>query len=118
MRTNLTRILAMAGLVAVLALAAQANPPSDIKLVFDKQMKMLTVTVLHNITRFPQGHYIKEIDVTVNGKPMVMQYFASQTDKTQQQAMYTLIDAKAGSTISVKAICSLKGDMTKTLKVP
>lgn len=110
----LTVVLTMLFCVATVA---QAHPPSDITLKYDQKTHILTVTALHN-TLDPTTHYIKLIEVSINGAPMITQNFLSQTDKATQQAQYIIIDLKPGDTIVAKATCSIRGSLEKPLILP
>jgi hypothetical protein len=64
------RKIAIAILVCLFSafyLAAYAHPPSDITITYDPASKILRAVIIHNVSN-PQNHYIKKVDIALNGK--------------------------------------------------
>ncbi|HTZ11898.1 MAG TPA: hypothetical protein VMD04_05975 [Candidatus Margulisiibacteriota bacterium] len=95
---------------------AYAHPPSDIKITFDPQTKMLEATIMHDVAN-PENHYIKKVDVSRNGKEVISQEFSQQENKDSQRVHYLVSDAKAGDVYSVEGHCSISGKLKKEIKV-
>ena len=94
--------------------AATAHPPSEIKLSYDAKSRLLQVTVMHD-TKKPEEHFIKSIQIRINGKDAVKQGYFKQTDPLKRPASYLLEDVKAGDEVSVTGECSVFGKKTETL---
>lgn len=104
------------GVIAMCSQVLFAHPPKDIKISFDQEKKILSVSALHDV-KDPLNHFIKNIDVTLNDNKIITQICAQQTNNKEQSVMYVVIDAKKGDTIAVRAECSKFGDLTKMLAV-
>jgi hypothetical protein len=98
-----------------------AHPPTVDKVVYDPDSKVLTVTVVHNImvspVTDPAKHYVKEVDVTVNGNKVVTQTFVIQ-ETPQSEVLVYKIFAASGDKVTVDATCVLRGSGTKTISIP
>lgn len=97
-------------------LNAYAHPPSDIKITFNPETKMLKAVILHDV-RDPQKHFIKKVDVGLNGKEIINQVISRQDNNEGQTVSYLVPDAKAGDALSVEGYCSISGKLEKELKV-
>ena len=96
---------------------ALAHPPSAMNASYDKDSKLIIVTVLHSIPNPNGDHFIKELKVKLNGNDLIQQNFLSQASAGEQDAQYLIIDAKPGDTLEVNAFCSKFGDKTISLKI-
>jgi hypothetical protein len=112
MTKNIQTVLAIA--ILLTAAAVMAHPPSGIKLSFDGSSRLLQVTVMHD-TRKPEEHFIKSIQIRINGKDAVKQSYFKQTDPQKRTASYLFEDVKAGDEISVTGECSVFGKKTEIL---
>ena len=108
-------VLVAIGLLAVSS-SAFAHPPSAVTLVFDPATKTISVSAEHAVSR-PKFHFIKKIDVSVNGKQVKEFTFLEQENKMRQRATYVLADIKADDIIAVKATCNLIGSKEEKLTV-
>lgn len=97
--------------------SAMAHPPSSIDIAFDPDTQAVNVTVNHDV-KDTKTHYIKEIDVSVNGKPLLTDKYTFQDNNKTQPAVYELPDLAPGDKVSVKASCSISGMNTAELTVP
>lgn len=106
--------LAAALLFVALAATAGAHPPSAVNLEYDPETRVLTVTTPHSVGD-PTDHYIDVITVSLNGEEIITQYFFTQISAGEQEALYLLIDAESGDTITVLAECNRFGDAEASL---
>lgn len=97
-------------------MTAYAHPPSDIKITFDPETKMLQAVIMHDV-KDPVRHFIKKVDVGLNGKEIISQAISQQDNKESQTVHYLIPDAKAGDVLSVEGYCSISGKLEKELKV-
>lgn len=95
---------------------AYAHPPSDIKITFDPTTKLLQAVIMHNVAD-PQKHFIKKVDVGLNGKEIISQVISRQDNNESQTISYLVPDAKAGDELSVEGYCSISGKLEKAIKV-
>ena len=114
MKKLMTIFMVFAGLL--ITSAAYAHPPSDIKISFDAKTKMLTAVILHN-TSNPAGHYIKKVDVGLNGKEIIEQHISRQDNNLSQLVTYLIPDVKNKDVISVEGYCSISGKLSKAITV-
>jgi hypothetical protein len=99
----------------VLSAVAYAHPPSDIKISFDPKTKILNAVIIHNVSN-PAKHYIKKVDVSINGKEIIEQSISKQDNFDSQTVNYLIPDAKNGDVFSVEGYCSISGKLEKELK--
>ena len=92
-----------------------ANPPQDMKLLYDSKSQMLAVTVTHK-SATPNLHYIKSVEIKKNGNMVSDNKYESQSDQTPFTYNYKT-PATAGETFEVTARCSLFGSKTVNLTV-
>lgn len=99
----------------VLSAAAYAHPPSDIKITFDPKTKILHAEIIHDVSN-PGTHYIKEVDIFLNGKEIIQQSISRQDNFNTQTVNYFIPDAQDGDVFSVEGYCSISGKLEKQLK--
>ena len=99
----------------VLLAEAYAHPPSDIQITFDPKTKILNAVIIHDVSN-PSAHFIKKVDVSVNGKEIIQQNISRQDNFNTQAVNYLIPDAKEGDLFSVEAYCSISGKLEKQLK--
>lgn len=99
-----------------LASAGWAHPPKDVKVEFNPDSHMLTVTAVHD-TKDPTKHFVGDIEVDLNGDKMIDQKFKTQQTADMQMGHYLVNDAKIGDTLTVTAACNIAGKKTVTLKI-
>ncbi|MBU1931062.1 hypothetical protein KJ972_06205 [Candidatus Micrarchaeota archaeon] len=112
------RILAVVVFLSVLGVVsmAYAHPPSDIKITFDPKTKMLEAVIVHN-TSNPINHYIKKVDIGLNGKEIIEHTISREDNNQTQTVRYLIPDAKGGDVISVEGYCSISGKLKKEITV-
>jgi hypothetical protein len=94
-----------------------AHPADDINTNFDPIKSVLTVTAIHTV-KDVDDHFIEEISIKLNKKEIITQTFKTQTDLKEATALYKIIDAKAGDTITVTTKCNQFGKKTDKILVP
>lgn len=100
-------------IICIFANGSLAHPPDSLKLSVDTTGTLL-VKVYHPV-KDQVKHYINQVLVELNGKEIIKQTFNSQTDKTAQELIYKIIDAKANDKITVTAYCNITGKKKDTL---
>ncbi|MDD5281284.1 MAG: hypothetical protein PHC37_03965 [Candidatus Omnitrophica bacterium] len=95
---------------------AYAHPPQDILISYDPATKMLSAVIVHN-TSNPLNHYIRQVDVALNGKEIIQQKISKQDNNESQQVAYFIPDAKFGDRLSVEGYCSISGKLEKEITV-
>jgi len=93
-----------------------AHPPSDIKITFDAGTKVLQAVIMHNVSN-PQNHYIKKVDVALNGKEVIEHSISRQDNNDSQTVSYLIPDVKDGDVLSVEGYCSISGKLAKEITV-
>lgn len=95
---------------------AYAHPPSDIRITFDSKTKILQAVIMHN-TSNPLNHYIKTVDIGLNGKKIIEQIISRQDNNQSQTVSYFIPDVKDGDVLSVEGYCSISGKLKKEITV-
>ncbi len=95
---------------------ASAHPPSDIKITYDSKTKILKAVIMHNVSDVKK-HFIKKVDVGLNGKEIISHSISQQDNNISQTVSYLIPDVKAGDKLSVEAYCSISGKLEKEIKV-
>ena len=96
--------------------SANAHPPSDIRITFNPKTKMLVAVIMHN-TSNPASHYIKKVDLGLNGKEIIEHTLSRQDNNESQTVSYFIPDAKDGDLISVEGYCSISGKLQESITV-
>ena len=118
---RLKNVQVFAGILMVFAVcfmypqASLAHAPQDVKLVYNSQSQMLTVTITHK-SPFPNYHYINSVEVKKNGNIQITNKYKNQPDQDTFTYSYK-VPAAAGETLEVTASCSLFGSKTVNLTV-
>jgi hypothetical protein len=95
---------------------AYAHPPSDIKITFEPKTKILQAVIVHN-TSNPLSHYIKKVDVGLNGKGIIEHQISREDNNETQTVRYLIPDVKNSDILSVEAYCSISGKLKKEITV-
>ena len=93
-----------------------AHPPSDIKITFDPKTKMLQAVIVHS-TSNPLSHYIKKVDVGLNGREIIEHSISREDNNQTQTVSYFIPDVKDGDILSVEAYCNISGKLKKEIAV-
>ena len=100
--------------IATVSLAL-AHPPSDIKINYDPATKTLQAVIIHPVGN-PQSHFIKKVDVSLNGKEALTQFISRQDNNNSQLVSYVIPDTEDGDKLSVEAYCSISGKLGEEVK--
>jgi len=92
-----------------------ATAPKDVKLEYDANTQMLTVTITHK-SLFTDYHYIKYVEIKKGGAVVSNNKYESQPDPETFTYKYK-VPAAEGETIEVTATCSIMGSKTVSLTV-
>ncbi|MCX5712929.1 MAG: hypothetical protein NTY47_07735, partial [Candidatus Omnitrophica bacterium] len=111
---RITFLLVLAIFLSVAS--AYAHPPSDIKITFDTKTKMLNAVIMHNVSN-PLNHYIKKVNVALNGKEIIELSISRQDNNISQAVAYLIPDVKDGDVLSVEGHCSISGELKKEITV-
>lgn len=93
-----------------------AHPPQEIQVAYDAKTKMLSAVIVHNVSN-PATHFIKHVDIALNGKEIIKQEVSRQDNNVSQSVIYVIPDARTGDVISVEGYCSISGKLSKEIKV-
>ena len=108
------KILAVLIICLAITQNAYCHPPSAIGV--ETLGTQITVTVIHGVLD-PKTHYIKKIEIALNGKKTIEQNFTMQTDDDMQQVMYVIPSLNAGNKLEITAECSKSGSLNKVITV-
>ena len=92
-----------------------ARPPSEIKLDYDKDKKILHIDVMHVSSDLPD-HRIRKMVVYKNELALRTFYYANQRATGILQDVD--LDLQPGDTVKVLAICSEAGQKEETMTIP
>ncbi|MDP8253381.1 MAG: hypothetical protein P9X27_03170 [Candidatus Kaelpia aquatica] len=92
-----------------------AHSPERIEIKFVGSL--LKIKVFHNVGN-TKMHYVKYINVYVNGQWVAKQRFFSQQYDGYQEAVFNVPDLKAKDVLLVIAHCSRKGRIDKSMIAP
>ena len=93
-----------------------AHPPSDIKITYDSNAKVLKAVIMHNVSDVKK-HFIYKVDTALNGKEIINQAISQQDNNVSQTVSYLIPDVNAGDLLSVEGYCNLSGSLKKEIKV-
>ncbi len=92
-----------------------ASSPKDVKLEYDANTQMLTVTITHK-SAFTDYHYIKYVEIKKGGAVVSNNKYENQPDPEIFTYKYK-VPASEGETIEVTATCSVLGSKTVTMTI-
>lgn len=101
------------GILCLCTLNVKANNPTGLNLVYNSTTGVLSSTITHGPPS--ADHYIEFVDIEINGSLILNTTYISQASNTITYDY--VITANAGDIISVTAICSISGFITRTLTV-
>jgi len=115
------RTVFIALMMILSAVIAFSHPPEIKSLAYDPAAKLLTITVVHNITTTRvtdvTKHYVKAVDITINGLKAVSAAFTYQEGPEGETLIYKILVAK-GDKVAVTGACSLAGQGAKEIVIP
>ena len=95
---------------------AYGHPPSDIKITYDSNTKILKAVIMHNVSDVKR-HFINKVNVGLNGKEIIKHSISQQDNNISQTVSYLIPDAQAGDALSVEGCCNISGKLKKEIKV-
>jgi len=110
------KIIAFLIISFVICSTAYAHPPSDIKITYNPNTKVLTAVIMHNVSDVKK-HFIYKVDTALNGKEIINQARSQQDNNISQTVSYLIPDAKAGDSLSVEGYCNLSGSLKKEIEI-
>jgi hypothetical protein len=90
------------------------HSPSDIEVMIKENG--IDLTVSHSVSN-PASHYVKKIEVNVNGETAAQKDFTAQTDDMSQKTSVDIKSLKKGDVLEITAYCSRSGQRTKSVTV-
>lgn len=106
------RIIVSVIFVLAFCITAFCHPPKDIIISFDLAKSTVKADIIHDSKNIAK-HYIKQVEVKVNGVKAITQQETTQVDNEKQTVIYVIAGLKAGDRVSIDADCSIYGDLTK-----
>lgn len=103
-------------LFSSLSSTAYAHPPANITITYNPATKVLRAVIAHNVAD-PRTHYIKEVDIALNGREIIEHNLSRQDNNATQTVSYLIPDAKIGDIISLEAYCNISGKLKKEIKI-
>jgi desulfoferrodoxin (superoxide reductase-like protein) len=76
---------------------------------------MLQAVIVHRVNN-PKMHYIKRVDIGLNGQEVATLRFMKQDNNNTQTISYEIPNVKTGDTLSVEAYCSISGILKREIK--
>lgn len=108
--------LAVAAFLFLLVLPAAATVPSNITIAYNPDMHRLFVTVTHP-TEDPETHYIRGVQVKINGAVISDPVYTNQTSRTTFTKTYDVM-ANPGDAVWVVATCIQGQSLEAHIEIP
>jgi len=96
-------------IVSMGILSMHAHPAQVVQMAYNSEMKTLSMDVIHPATN-PEGHYIEQVTLTLNGEEWIVQKFRAQTDKQGLRLSYYIPGLKKGDEIKATVRCNKFGN--------
>lgn len=109
-------MLVLAGILAFSA-AAGAHPPVGLSVSYKADEGLLKIDIRHPVGN-ASDHYIREVDVDVDGEDVAGLKYSGQMDRQGQTVLLTIGFFKEGTGVSVEAECNKFGDLEFTGRIP
>ena len=94
-----------------------AHPPRIVNVNYDSKTKTIEVVMPHPVANRTK-HFIKRIEVFVNGEAVAQDIFHHQVSDAMQKSSFIIKDAKPGDVISVEGFCNKGGEKVGQVIVP
>ncbi len=100
-----------------------AHSPSDVKITYDSTKDSISVIVKHDISttqaKDPAKHYVKSIDLKINGKTVKTNTFMKQDSLDKQTTTFDKLnlDKNKDNEIEIEAYCSISGEKNSSIVV-
>ncbi len=106
---SLFKYALLLALVSILfTTSANATPANAIHAKYDLERQELLVGIEHQSSKTKE-HFIKEVEIAVNGLPVKTETFTLQSSHREQTMPPIKFLAKPGDTITITAICNSGG---------
>jgi len=112
---SISALILLSFFFIVLSTPVLAHPPSKMALEYDDDTQMLSVSITHSVPD-PTSHYVKKVEITKNGEPLLTREYTSQPTTSTLTYTYAIAAAK-GDDLEVTAYCSLYGSIRKQMTV-
>lgn len=103
-------------LVLIVSLGLFAHSASTVKLRYDMKHKLLYVNFEHGVKNI-QDHFISNIDVRVNDKPIISQKVLAQDKLTGGAVVFKITGLIAGDKIMASTECNKGGKQSGSVVV-
>jgi hypothetical protein len=108
------KIIFLLVFVLVFSGTAYCHSPSGINVTIKEGG--IDLVVFHSVSD-PATHYVKMIEVKLNGEKAAEKDFTSQTDEMAQKTSVEISSLKKGDVLEITAYCSRYGDVKKSITV-
>lgn len=112
----MSRTAAALAAALLVATAAGAHPPREIRLSYDGQ-DQLALSVFHGVEDGTK-HFIEKIEIRVGAHVVAERSFSSQPGPEGLEAVFSVGPLASGTTVKAKAQCSIFGSLEATYQVP
>jgi hypothetical protein len=107
-------LILLAAFVLFFSTNGFCHNPAGIKVTFKE--KTMDVVVSHPVSD-PATHYVKKIEVKLNGGGTAEKVFTSQTDDMAQRTTFDIAGFKKGDVLELTAYCIRGGDVTERVTI-
>jgi desulfoferrodoxin (superoxide reductase-like protein) len=108
------KLILVLAFVLIFSANGFCHNPSDIKVTIKEGG--IDLVVSHSVSN-PATHYVKRIEVKLNGENSAEKDFKSQTDDMTQKTSFDILSLKKGDVLEITAYCSKYGEFTKSVTV-
>jgi len=109
------RIFLMA-LLAFLMLSTTAFAHPPVSITATAANDQVNITVVHPVQNI-LDHYIKRIEVKLNGQRIIEQNCTCQANNDDQKAVYIIPGLKKGDVLNINAECNQFGSLSKDVTI-
>ncbi len=102
-------------MILVQGTPVSAHTPGAMTLSYDFANQELTIVVSHSVTDV-NSHYIIQVNIDKNSVDYLTRDYTSQNTTSQMSAIYG-VSAVHGDVLSVQAICSVSGSISRQITV-
>jgi len=88
-----------------------AHSPKSVEITVSE--KNISVSISHGVSN-PKNHYVKRVEVMLNGQKIIEQKFSLQ-EGNSQEVIYHIPSLKISDTVTVEAFCNIGGSQKKTI---
>ncbi len=107
-------LLTVVSLFILSCMNAYAHPPSDIKIEYDAETRIVSAVIVHPVSNKEQ-HFINKVALWFNGEDVIKHKIGGQDNNRDQSAAYMIPGAKTGDKITIEAYCNISGKLKKEI---